>query len=356
MIEPAHNSVHRAAERHHHHTHAHDTRHGGDHHLLQVEDLTVSFRRYETEEATEVELTVGLGERVEGAVRETACADGSSEAMGRKRQLPLSRSFRRLRRPRCLRQRETAVLRGVNLAVHEGEVLAVVGASGAGKTLLADAVLGMFDPHATVQGRIWFDGVEQTAESLRKLRGERIALVPQSVASLDPLMKVGAQVRGGVQGRSERGRARGARQRELFERYDLGEEVAEMYPYQLSGGMARRVLLCCALMDEPQLIIADEPTVGLDLDLAVAALADLRSFADEGGGVMLITHDIELALRVADRVAVFHDGTVVEETAVASFASPALLEHPFSRALWHALPEHGFSAADEGAGRGEAGC
>ena len=106
--------------------------------------------------------------------------------------------------------------------------------------------------------------------------------------------------------------------------------------------MARRVLLCCALMESPKLIIADEPTPGLDADLAAKALGDFRAFADAGGGVMLITHDIELALTVADRVAVFRDGTVIEETAVANFASPDLLAHPFTRQLWHALPEHDF--------------
>lgn len=92
-----------------------------------------------------------------------------------------------------------------------------------------------------------------------------------------------------------------------------------MYPHELSGGMLRRVLLLCALMDEPRLIIADEPTPGLDLDLAMRAVGDLRKFADSGGGVLLITHDIELALRCANRVAIFHDGTVVEETSTASF-------------------------------------
>ena len=93
--------------------------------------------------------------------------------------------------------------------------------------------------------------------------------------------------------------------------------------------------------------MADEPTPGLDLDLACKALADLRAFADEGGGVMLITHDIELALRVADRVAVFQDGTVVEETSVESFNSSDTLRHPFSRQLWHALPEHEFACTTE---------
>ncbi len=288
----------------------------------------------------------------------------------------------------------------LSIAVHEGEIVAVVGASGSGKSLLADAVMGLYEPNARVTGRIWFDGALQDAEGLARLRGSGLSLVPQSVASLDPLMKVGRQVQGvpagrgaarredarrglarlrgsglslvpqsvasldplmkvgrQVQGvpagrgaaRREDARRRARKQEELFERYGLAPDVAELYPHELSGGMARRVLLCCALMDEPRVIIADEPTPGLDLDLAVRAMEDFRAFADEGGGVMLITHDIELALRVADRVAVFEAGTVVEETAVGNFASPALLRHPFSRALWHALPEHDFRV-DEPAG------
>ena len=161
-------------------------------------------------------------------------------------------------------------------------------------------------------------------------------------------MRVGDQVRGVPRGSSRAERRADAarrlvRQRELFASYGLGEQVERLYPYQLSGGMARRVLLMCALMEEPCLIIADEPTPGLDLDLAAHALDDLRAFADAGGGVLLITHDIELALRVADRVAVFRDGTVVEETGVESFSAPELLRHPFSRALWHALPGHDFA-------------
>lgn len=128
----------------------------------------------------------------------------------------------------------------------------------------------------------------------------------------------------------------------------LPEEVARLYPTSSPAAWPDAVLLCCALMDAPKLIIADEPTPGLDLSLAQAALADFRAFADAGGGVMLITHDIELALTVADRVAVFRDGTVVEETSVAAFASPDTLGHPFTRQLWHALPEHGFVVPTEG--------
>lgn len=283
---------HAAAHIHHGHSHAATSHHADGHHLLQVEDLTVSFSMYD----------------------------------------PGARSFFGAEKV------ESHVIERLSISVHVGEIVAVVGASGSGKTLLADAILGLYEPNASVSGRIWFDGVLQDAESLAALRGNGISLVPQSVNHLDPLMKVGRQVCG-FTGDTE---AREAERNRLFARYGLDDAVCDLYPFELSGGMARRVLLTCALIENPKLIVADEPTPGLDLDLAVAALDDFRAFADQGGGVLLITHDIELALSVADRVAVFKDGTVVEETAVANFASPDTLAHPFSRALWYALPEHGF--------------
>ncbi len=296
-MESQHTQAHESAQEHHHHTHGATSRHDHGHHLLQVESLSVSFRMYDPDE-------------------------------------PFF----------AARQRDVEAIRDLSISVHAGEVVAVVGASGSGKSLLADTILGLFEPNATVRGRIWFDGQPCDTGKLAQLRGHGISLVPQSVTSLDPLMRVGRQVEGMAHGRADRLRRRQRRQ-ELFARYGLGEEVAELYPFELSGGMARRVLLCCALMDDPRVIIADEPTPGLDLERALTALADFRAFADAGGGVMLITHDIELALRVADRVAVFCDGTVVEETSVESFANPELLRHPFSRQLWHALPEHDFAVA-----------
>ncbi len=298
-MDEATHGAHEGEALHHHHAHAARSRHDGGHHLLQVEGLSVAFRMYEED-------------------------------------APFLRA----------RQREVEVIHDLSVSVHVGEVVAVVGASGSGKTLVADSVLGLFEPNARVTGRVWFDGEERDAAGLAALRGRGVSLVPQSVAHLDPLMRVGRQVEG-VPRPGETAEARARRRRALFARYGLGEEVADLYPFELSGGMARRVLLCCALMDEPRLVVADEPTPGLDLELAVRALADLRAFADEGGGVLLITHDIELALRVADRVAVFRDGTVVEETSTASFASPELLRHPFSRELWHALPEHGMRLPGE---------
>ena len=281
---------------HHHHSHAAHSVHAGGHHLLQLDDVSVGFERY-----------AGRG---------------------------------------VLAPRETRfVVEHLSLSLHEGEILALVGASGSGKTLIADTIMGLFAANAQVTGRVWFDGDAMDERSLTPLRGNRIAFVPQSVESLDPLQRVGRQIERLAQGMTKQ-EAR-ARRRELFARYRLDEETARCYPFELSGGMARRVLLIGALMNRPRVIVADEPTPGLDMELAVRAMDDFRAFANDGGGVLLITHDIELALRVADRIAVFQNGTVVEETAVASFASPDLLQHPFSKALWHALPEHGMEIDDE---------
>lgn len=310
---------HSSTQEHHRHAHAPASVHASGHHLLQVEGLSIGFTLYETQQS---------GGGLPVAQRRDSKAAGAQEPVARHRPLLSSR------------QHYVPVIHDLHISVHTGEIVAIVGASGSGKTLLADAVMGMFELNVTVKGRIWFDGIQQDAASLARLRGHGISLVPQSISYLDPLMKVGRQ----VQGFSKRGdrRERVKRQQELFARYDLEPEVADQYPFELSGGMARRVLLCCALMDDPRVIIADEPTPGLDLELARLALADFREYADAGGGVLLITHDIELALCVADRVAVFNQGTVVEETAVANFASPKTLKHSFSRALWHALPEHDF--------------
>ena len=241
------------------------------------------------------------------------------------------------------------VLRDLTLSVHEGEILALVGASGSGKSVLADALMGLFDANAVASGEMWFDGHRVAPVDLGSLRGHGISLVPQGVSSLDPLMRVDEQVRGEARGadrraRREDARRRMARQRELFEAYGLAPEVERMYPHELSGGMARRVLLMCALMEEPRLLIADEPTPGMDDESAAVAARDLRAFAQDGGGVLLITHDLDFALSVADRLAVFREGTVVEETSAAAFRRAEALRDPYARELsraWIRLHEDG---------------
>ena len=247
-------------------------------------------------------------------------------------------------------------VRGIDLTVQDGEIMGLVGESGSGKTVTAMMVSGLLRPEqADFRGRILLDGedlLHAGGQRIRAIQGKDICVVFQEpMSAMDPTMRIGKQVEECLRVHTDLS-AQERRQRALQALRDVElpdpEGVYRKYPHELSGGMARRVLLCCALMDAPKLIIADEPTPGLDLSLAQAALADFRAFADAGGGVMLITHDIELALTVADRVAVFRDGTVVEETSVAAFASPDTLGHPFTRQLWHALPEHGFVVPTEG--------
>lgn len=188
-----------------------------------------------------------------------------------------------------------------------------------------------------MSGSLRFDGEPLTPERQAKLRGTEIALVPQSVAFLDPLMKVGAQVDGHRKPRPTE------RRRKLFRRFGLPEQTERLYPFQLSGGMARRVLVSTALLTSARLIIADEPTPGMSLEQAEEALAMFRAMADEGKGVVLITHDIDLAFHIADRIAVFYAGTTVETAPAADFRQgPEALRHPYSKALWRALPQHEF--------------
>ena len=164
---------------------------------------------------------------------------------------------------RGARRRELPVIRDLSLSLSPGEVTAVVGASGSGKSLLAHAILGLLPYNSRREGSILYKGQELTPRRLEKLRGREIALVPQGVTYLDPLMKVGPQLTQGRRDIDTRRRAQKA-----LSRYGLGPGTERLYPFQLSGGMARRVLMASAVMESPQLIIADEPTPGLDAQAA----------------------------------------------------------------------------------------
>lgn len=238
-----------------------------------------------------------------------------------------------------LRQTELHAIRDLNLRVHAGEMVAVVGASGSGKSLLAHGILGILPYNAVMGGGMLYKGETLTQKRKEALRGNAIALVPQGVSYLDPLMQTGAQIRNGRKDKAARQKAR-----DLLGRFGLDEKVKAMYPFELSGGMARRVLISMALMESPELIIADEPTPGLHLDVAKRVLSHFREMADAGAGVLLITHDLQLAAEVADRIVVFYAGTTVEDAAAADFAAMETLRHPYTRALWRAMPEHGFEA------------
>ena len=137
-----------------------------------------------------------------------------------------------------------------------------------------------------------------------------------------------------------------------------GADTEERYPFELSGGMARRVLIATAAAATPKLVIADEPTPGLDARAAKRVLSHFRELADSGAGVLLITHDLELALTIADRVGVFYAGETVEEANAADFEA-GKLRHPYTKALWNALPQNGFvpiPGAQPGPGEVGEGC
>lgn len=236
------------------------------------------------------------------------------------------------------KQYREKVISNLCINVSKGEILAIVGSSGSGKSLLAHGIMGLLPENALMTGKIKYDDEELNRGSIKKLRGEKIALIPQSISYLDPLMKIGRQVRG-----SDNSTESKIRQKKSFERYNLCEKSEQLYPHQLSGGMARRVMIATADQRDVDLIIADEPTPGLDLNLAMKTLRYFREFADKGKAVILITHDIDLALKVADKIAVFYAGTTLEIAWASDFETGVkALRHPYTKALFNALPQNGF--------------
>jgi len=251
------------------------------------------------------------------------------------------------RRPLGLWRREVVpALRDVSLHVRAGEVLAVIGASGAGKSLLAQAILGLLPGNAELSGRLRFQGAPLDPATLR---GHRIALVPQSIAWLDPLVRAGRQVEwaAGRAGLPTAQRASAAAT--ALARFGLDSAAARRFPHQLSGGMARRAMLAIATLADAELLIADEPTNGLDPENAGRVLGHLRMLADSGRGVLVISHDLAAVLPQADRVAILSDGTLQETAPAAAFRGRGeALASPHARALWQALPEAGFLTAETG--------
>ncbi|ASA20162.1 ATP-binding cassette domain-containing protein [Paenibacillus donghaensis] len=226
----------------------------------------------------------------------------------------------------------------MHVNIDEGEIVAVVGASGSGKSLLAHAVLGILPGNAITSGSILYQGEELTQKRKEQLRGREISFIPQSVNYLDPLMRVGKQVQIGL----DRTTAQ-VQQDDLFARYDLKKSDGRLFPFELSGGMLRRVLFATSVREGVKLVIADEPTPGIHPEALSEILRQLKQFAKDGAGVMLITHDIMSALEIADRVAVIKDGTTVEISDVSAFEGQGdRLITDYTRRLWRALPQNDF--------------
>ena len=244
-----------------------------------------------------------------------------------------------------LNRHDTKVISDLTIDVDEREIVAILGSSGSGKSLLAHSILGILPYNSHVTGEIKYKGQVLDQELKEKIRGKEISLIPQSVNYLDPLMKVSEQAIGECKDEKEHAERKKI-QREIFNKYGLDESVDDLYPFELSGGMARKVLLSTALVRDPTLLIADEPTPGLDKKSVEETIIDIKNLKEQGKGVLLITHEIDVALRTADRIAIFYSGYVIEINTVENFKNVDNVLHPYSKALINSLPKNGFKLTE----------
>ncbi|MGN9756494.1 ABC transporter ATP-binding protein [Streptomyces sp. SD31] len=235
---------------------------------------------------------------------------------------------------------------GVNYAVDAGETLAVLGESGSGKSVTAQAVMGILDmpPGRITGGEILFQGrdlLKLKEEERRKVRGAEMAMIFQdALSSLNPVLTVGDQL--GEMFVVHRGMSRKdarAKAVELMDRVRIpgARERVRQYPHQFSGGMRQRIMIAMALALEPALIIADEPTTALDVTVQAQVMELLAELQREYRmGLILITHDLGVVADVADKIAVMYAGRIVESAPVhALYKAPA---HPYTRGLLDSIP------------------
>jgi oligopeptide transport system ATP-binding protein len=212
-------------------------------------------------------------------------------------------------------------VRGISLTLQAGETLAVVGESGAGKSQLFHAVMGLLPRNAYTRGSIRFAGTEllnQPPRILNQLRGKRMAMIFQDpMTALNPLLTVGRQLTEVLEVHQRMGK-RQARDKAIamLERVRIADATRRFhsYPHELSGGMRQRVMIAMALLCEPELLIADEPTTALDVTVQSEIIALLREIREQRGmAIALVTHDLPLAGGLCDRVAVLYQGKLVEQ-------------------------------------------
>ncbi len=237
-----------------------------------------------------------------------------------------------------------SALRGPDLRLDAGGLLVVVGESGSGKTVLATALLGMLPSNAEVTGSVQVLGnqvVGASSRQLRALRRDHVALIPQGASTaLNPVRTIGWQARRTVRTRRLDPQQGAARIDLELDASGLSPiDTRRAYPHELSGGMQQRVLLALSRAADPDLVIADEPTHGLDADLVDATARRLLEVQQTGAALLVITHDLRLAAALGGETAVLYGGDLLERQATLPLLDrPA---HPYTRGLIGALPERG---------------
>ncbi|CCV16327.1 ABC transporter ATP-binding protein [Mesorhizobium sp. STM 4661] len=239
------------------------------------------------------------------------------------------------------------VLRSVSLAVEPGEVRALVGESGAGKTMIGKAVLGVLPLSVRiVEGDMLLEGENLgrlSPKARRTLIGTRTALIPQDpLTALNPSRRIGPQMTDRlVRILGWNGERADQRIRQLLEEVQIRDpdRVLKSYPHELSGGMRQRVLIAAAFAAEPRLIVADEPTTALDVTVQKQILRLIAQLQREHGtAILFVTHDLGVVAKISQKVSVLYAGKVVEEAETAAlFAAP---QHPYTRALMAATPRY----------------
>jgi peptide/nickel transport system ATP-binding protein len=236
-------------------------------------------------------------------------------------------------------------LNGISFSIARGEVLGVVGESGAGKSLTGSAIIGLLEPPGYIAGgEIYLNGVRIDGldfESMRHIRGKKIGTIFQDpLTSLDPLFRVGEQLIETIRTHLPLDEKQ-ARARAISLLADVGipapEKRIDAYPHEFSGGMRQRVVIALALAAEPDLVIADEPTTALDVSVQAQIIEVLKKLCRERGtAVMLITHDMGVIAETADRVAVMYAGRVAEIGPVRSVVKHP--QHPYAQGLMGSIP------------------
>ena len=235
----------------------------------------------------------------------------------------------------------------VSFQVRRGEVLGLVGESGSGKSMTGYSVMGLIDPPGRiVAGRIVLDGIDLRAlgaEAMRQLRGNRIAMIFQDpMMTLNPVLRIDTQMIEAIQAHARVSQAQArARAREALVKVGIPspDERLDAYPHQFSGGMRQRVAIAIALLNSPDVIIADEPTTALDVTIQGQILYEMQRLTRETGAALVwITHDLSVIAGLADRVCVMYAGRIVEEGDVADvLARP---RHPYTRGLIDSVPSN----------------